>query len=83
MGAVHGVDQTLWYILGGSAVLLLGITVVMVYFVVQCRPKRESLAADGRDNTLLEILWTVLPTLIALSMLYLGWKVSSGPCWPG
>lgn len=73
MNPAHGVDQALWYILGISAVLLFGITVVMIYFVVRYRRSKHPVPADIRDNVLLEVTWTVIPTLIALSMFYIGW----------
>jgi cytochrome c oxidase subunit 2 len=74
MNPAHGVDQALWYILGISAVLLCGITVVMVYFVIRYRRSKNPIPSDIRDNYLLELTWTVVPTLIAMSMFYIGWK---------
>jgi cytochrome c oxidase subunit 2 len=73
MNPVQGVDQAFWYILGISAVLLFGITVVMVYFVIRYRRSRNPVPSDIRDNLWLEVAWTVVPTLIALSMFYIGW----------
>lgn len=73
MNPVQGVDQAFWYILGISAVLLLGITVVMVYFVIRYRRSRNPVPSDIRDNLLLEVTWTIIPTFIALSMFYVGW----------
>jgi cytochrome c oxidase subunit II len=78
MTPVQGVDLTFWYILGISMVLLFGITVVMVWFVVKYRRSRNPVAADIRDNYKLEIIWTVIPTLIALSMFYIGWQSYMG-----
>ncbi len=74
MTPVQGVDQAFWYILGFSIVLLIGITVVMVYFVVKYRRSKNPVASDIRDNYPLEIIWTIIPTLIALSMFYIGWS---------
>jgi cytochrome c oxidase subunit 2 len=74
MTAVQGVDQAFWYILGISIALLCGITVVMVYFVVRYRRSKNPVASDIRDNYPLEIMWTIIPTLIALSMFYIGWS---------
>lgn len=74
MTPVQGVDQAFWYILGISVVLLFGITAVMVYFVVRYRRSKHPVAADIRDNYPLEIVWTIVPTLIALSMFYIGWS---------
>jgi len=78
MNPVQGVDQAFWYILGISAVLLLGITIVMVYFVIRYRRSRNPVPSDIRDNVLLEVTWTIIPTLIALSMFYMGWKAYVG-----
>ncbi len=74
MNPVHGVDLAFWYILGISVVLLFGITAVMVVFVIRYRRSRHPEPANIRDNALLEIVWTIIPTLIALSMFYVGWK---------
>jgi cytochrome c oxidase subunit II len=74
MTPVQGVDQAFWYILGVSIVLLFGITIVMVYFVVKYRRSKNPVASDIRDNYTLEIIWTIIPTLIALSMFYVGWS---------
>jgi len=74
MNPVQGVDQAFWYILGISAALLFGITAVMVYFVIRYRRSRNPVPSDIRDNYKLEIIWTLIPTLIALSMFYFGWK---------
>lgn len=78
MNPVQGVDQALWYILGISAVLLCGITVVMIYFVIRYRRSKNPVPSDIRDNYLLELTWTVIPTLIAMSMFYIGWKAYVG-----
>ena len=74
MTPVQGVDQAFWYILGVSIILLSGITIVMVYFVFRYRRSKNPVATDIRDNYPLEIIWTVVPTLIALSMFYVGWS---------
>lgn len=74
MNPVQGVDQAFWYILGISIFLLTGITVVMVYFVIRYRRSRNPVPSDIRDNYMLEIIWTIIPTLIALSMFWVGWK---------
>jgi cytochrome c oxidase subunit II len=78
MTPVQGVDLAFWYILGISIVLLFGITVVMVYFVFKYRRSTNPVPADIRDNYKLEIIWTIIPTLIALSMFYVGWHSYMG-----
>jgi len=74
MSPAHNVDLAFWYILGISLILLVGITTVMVVFVVRYRRSRHPVSEDIRDNLALELVWTVIPTLIALSMFYMGWK---------
>ena len=73
MTPVQDIDQAFWYILGLYIVLLLGITAVMVSVVVHHRRSKNPAASDIHDNYKLEIVWTVVPTLIALSMFAIGW----------
>jgi len=73
MNPVQGVDQAFWYILSISLFLLFAITAIMIYFVIRYRRSKNPVASDIRDNYLLEIIWTIVPTLIALSMFYVGW----------
>ncbi len=73
MNPVKGIDIAFWYILGLSAVLLAAITIVMIYFAVKYRRSKNPEPADIRDNWMLEVVWTVVPTIIALSMFTVGW----------
>jgi cytochrome c oxidase subunit 2 len=68
------VDQAL-YIIGGAGVLLLaGITAAMVYFVVRYRHRRSPTALQIEGSTTLEIVWTVIPTIIVIGMFYVGYR---------
>ncbi len=78
MNPVRGIDQAFWYILGVSVVLLVGITVVMVTFAIIYRRSKHPVSADIRGNWKLEVVWTVIPTLIALSMFAIGWSSYTG-----
>ena len=75
---VHQIDQAFIYILGIAVVILIGITLTMIYFVFRYSRKRHPVAEDIRGNWQLEIVWTVVPTLIALSMFYVGWNSYMG-----
>lgn len=57
-----------------SLVLLVALTFTMVYFVFRYNRKRNKVASDRDGNTVLEIIWTVVPILLALGMFYYGWK---------
>lgn len=74
MDPVKGIDLAFWYILGISVILLTGITAVMIYFVIRYRRDKHPVPADIRDNLNLEVVWTVIPTIIALTMFWVGWK---------
>lgn len=68
-----GVDRAFFFILWVSVALLAVITFVMVYFVVRYHRKRHKTPQDIEGNTLLEIVWIVIPTILVLAMFYYGW----------
>jgi cytochrome c oxidase subunit II len=78
MNPVKGIDLAFWYILGFSVVLLVGITTVMIAFTIIYRRSKNPDPADIRGNWKLEVIWTVIPTLIALSMFAVGWSSYTG-----
>ena len=67
------VDQAFWYILGISALLLAGITAAMIWFAVRYSRRRNPNPSQIHGSLLLETLWTVIPTLLVLSMFWYGW----------
>lgn len=70
---VEGVDFTLYMILGVSLVFLIGITAVMVYFLFRYSKKRNPVATNISHNNKLEIIWTVIPTILVVIMFWYGW----------
>jgi cytochrome c oxidase subunit II len=70
---VQGVDLTFIIILGISVFFLVGITAVMIYFVIRYSRKRNPKATNIEGNTKLEIIWTVIPLILVLIMFYFGW----------
>lgn len=70
---VEGVDTSFVVILGISAVFLVGITALMIFFVFKYNKNKAPIAGDVQDNTKLEITWTVIPTILVLAMFYYGW----------
>jgi cytochrome c oxidase subunit 2 len=67
-------DDTFYFILGISVTLLALNTGVMLYFVYRYSRKRHPQAEEVKENVPLEILWTVIPTILVLAMFYIGWK---------
>lgn len=75
ISTTEAVDAVFLYIFGISAVMLLGITATMIWFVVKYNRKRHPRPEPSpRYNILLETAWTVIPTLIVLSMFWYGWE---------
>jgi len=70
---VHGVDLTFFIILGISVFFLVTITAAMIYFVIRYRRKKNPKASQIEGNNTLEIIWTVIPTILVLIMFYYGW----------
>jgi cytochrome c oxidase subunit 2 len=66
------VDNVFLYILIICVFLLGLITFLMVYFVIHYRREKHPKPADIEGSTWLEITWTVIPTLIVLTMFYYG-----------
>ncbi len=75
---VKQIDAAFLYIIGISLVLLTLITITMIWFVIKYRRSKNPVPADIRDNWKLEIVWTIIPTLIALSMFWVGWSSYAG-----
>jgi cytochrome c oxidase subunit 2 len=71
--AVQQVDTAFILIIGFSLVMLALITGLMIYFVIRFRRSRNPEPSDIRGNWRLEAAWTLIPSLIALGMFYVGW----------
>jgi len=70
---VQGVDLTFAVILGSSVVLLIAITAAMIWFVIRYNRKRSPVASHLHGDNRIEIIWTVIPTLLVLVMFWFGW----------
>ncbi len=67
------VDGAFLFILLISLALLVLITFLMIYFVIKYNRKRNKKAVNIEGNIPLEILWTVIPTILVLAMFWYGW----------
>ncbi len=70
---VQGVDTAFLVILGISFFFLIGLTVVMLFFVYKYNKKKNPKATQIEGSTKLEIVWTVVPFLLTMLMFYYGW----------
>lgn len=70
---VEGVDNAFVVILGISLFFLIAITIVMIWFVIKFSRKNNPKARNVKEDMRLEVLWTVVPTILVLIMFYYGW----------
>lgn len=71
----EAIDPVFMFLFGACLALLLGITVAMVVFVVRYHRSRAPQPTSQVESSLwLEIVWTLLPTLLVLAMFWYGWK---------
>jgi cytochrome c oxidase subunit II len=68
------VDSVFLFIMGISLVLLVGVTGAMIYFTVKYRRSKHPRPENIEGNLTLEIVWTVIPTLLVLAIFWVGWK---------
>jgi len=72
------VDRSFYFIIGFSFVFLFAVTLVMIWFVIRYRRSRNPVPSDIRGNLLLETVWIVIPSFIALTMFVSGWNAYIG-----
>jgi cytochrome c oxidase subunit 2 len=70
----EAVHSTFLFILVISVALMVGITAMMVFFVIRYRKSRHPVPAHVESHAILETLWTVIPTFLVLGMFYYGWS---------
>lgn len=68
------VDTAFAIILGISLFFLIGITTVIIIFIVKYNKKKNPVASEIEGSTKLEIIWTVIPLILVLFMFWLGWS---------
>lgn len=72
---IEAVDTAFLFIFAVSLVMLVGITATMVWFVFRYNRRRCPVPLSQADKNLwLEIVWTVIPTLLVLGMFWYGWE---------
>jgi len=67
------VDSAFVVIVAACVVLLAIVTVCMVVFLVRYNRKRHPHPEHVHENMLLEVVWTVVPTILVILMFYFGW----------
>lgn len=72
--SAYKVDATFTYILIIEIILLTLVTAAMIFFVIRYNRRRKEKPENIEGSMFLEIVWTVIPTLLVLGMFYIGWK---------
>lgn len=67
------VDGLMWIIMGISVFLLVGITAVMIYFVIKYHHKKHPNPIQTHGNVLIETVWIVIPTILVIGMFWIGY----------
>ena len=67
------VDHVMFFIVGISVFMLVLVTFLMIFFLVRYSRKKNPVAENIEGNLKLEIIWTVIPTILVLAMFYYGW----------
>jgi cytochrome c oxidase subunit 2 len=70
---VSDVDGTFLFILSVCFFFLIGLTIMMIWFIYRYNKKRNPQATQIKGSNTLEIVWTVIPTILVLIMFYYGW----------
>jgi len=70
-----GVDGAFLFIFAISFFFLIGISAVMVWFMIRYNRKKHPKAEQIEDNMKLEVTWTVIPFVIVMLMFYYGYVV--------
>jgi cytochrome c oxidase subunit 2 len=67
------VDSAFVFIVAVSVALLCIITFLMILFLIKYNRKRHPQREEVKESVALEIIWTIVPTILVLMMFYFGW----------
>jgi cytochrome c oxidase subunit 2 len=68
------VNGPILFITAVSLAMLIGITLVMIYFALRYNRRSRPVGEDVHGHTTLEIVWTVIPTILAFGFFWYGWE---------
>lgn len=69
----EGVDRAFAFIFIIAFIFIVGITAFMIYTVIKYNRKKNKPAKQFSGSVKLEVIWTVIPTILVLLMFYYGW----------
>ena len=63
-------DTAFVVIIGISVIFLVGITATMLWFIYRYSKKRNPVATQIHGSNTLEVVWTIIPTILVLVMFF-------------
>ncbi len=72
--ASEAVGNVFWFIILISVILLLLVTFLMIFFAVKYNRKRHPESKPVKQRTWLEVVWTLIPTVLVLAMFFYGYE---------
>ena len=69
----EGVDKAFVFIFAIAFIFIIGITAFMIFTVIRYSRKKNRSPKQFTGSTKLEIIWTVIPTILVMLMFYYGW----------
>lgn len=70
----EGVDKAFLFILIIAVIFIVGISAFMIWTLIHFSRKKGKAPMQFSGSTRLEILWTVVPTILVMLMFWIGWK---------
>jgi cytochrome c oxidase subunit 2 len=67
------VDEAFIIVTAASVVLLVLVTLTMIFFLVRFNRRKNPVPTDVQETLTLEIVLTVIPTVLVVAMFYFGW----------
>ena len=68
------VNGPILFVSAVSLVMLIGITAVMVYFTFRYHRRHSPIGEDIHGHQVLELVWTIVPTILAFAFFWYGWE---------
>ena len=67
------IETSFLIVVSACVVLLVMVTVTMLVFLYKYNRKRHPVPKEIKENIPLEVVWTVIPTVLVIFMFYFGW----------
>jgi cytochrome c oxidase subunit 2 len=68
------VNGPILFVAATSLFMLIVITAVMIYFTIKYHRRHSPVGEDIHGHQMLEVVWTVIPTILAFGFFWYGWE---------